>query len=389
MKQEMKRKLEEEMAATNQQGAGAGMSFNARRAEGEGAQMHSARGDTAKAAIVQDPADPFALDQDGLYAHWDFSFAARQQDFDFVDDEVPQLVPDSDSDSESVSESESENEIEHDQDPYDAAKHAVMRPRTSPTSRQTVPGCDPNSMRTRKDDRGRGPGPTLQKSDVNSDAKDLLACMADELSVANNTATAEDYISDSARNALASGAASDAVLLDGGANCPITNNMMHCSNMRKVNRKITVGGNQQVAVTHLVTKRFFKAQLGGDLDFIDVHDTRLAPDFGLSILPEYVLEDEDCTITKRKDKASGKIICTATAPEGLTVLELERTPNKLYYLASGAKEVAYPARSYSTKSTLHYETWSSTIVIINIITIGDTITIYHLLTIAMNNDYNC
>ena len=145
--------------------------------------MQSSRGDTAKAAIVQDPADPFALDQDVL-----------------------------------------------------------LRPRTSLTSRQAVPGCDSNSMRTRKDDRGRGP--TLQKSDVNSDAKDLLACMADELSVANNTATAEDYISDSARNALASGAASDAVLLDGGANCPITNNMMHCSNMRKVNRKITVGGNQ-------------------------------------------------------------------------------------------------------------------------------------------------
>ena len=183
----MRRKLEEEMAATNQQGAGAGMSFNARRAEGEGAQMHSARGDTAKAAIVQDPADPFALDQDGLYAHWDFSFAAsRQQDFDSVYDEVPQLVPDSDSDSESGS----ENEIEHDQDPYDAAKHAVMRPRTSPTSRQAIPGCDPNSMRTRKDDRGRGP--TLQKGDVDSDAKDLLACMADELSVANNTATAAD-----------------------------------------------------------------------------------------------------------------------------------------------------------------------------------------------------
>jgi hypothetical protein len=83
-KQEMRRKLEEEMAATNQQGAGTGMSFNGKRTEGEGAQMQSARGDTVKTAIVQDPADPFALDQDGLFAHWEFSFAAREEhDFHF------------------------------------------------------------------------------------------------------------------------------------------------------------------------------------------------------------------------------------------------------------------------------------------------------------------
>ena len=91
-------------------------------------------------------------------------------------------------------------------------------------------------------------------------------------------------------------------LLDGGSTCAITYDRDNCTNIRKSNAVITVGGGHKFISKEIGQHRFTVATTRG-LRTFNVDNIRICPEFKRNILPEICFLKKNCTVVKKNNTA--------------------------------------------------------------------------------------
>ena len=141
--------------------------------------------------------------------------------------------------------------------------------------------------------------------------------------------------------AQAKGADMKAVtVIDGGSTCSITTTFADCKNVEPCSEEVTVGGKKgsnRLKCEWKGTRVIRQKDLRGDVQEIEVRDTKIMPAFGVKVLPEHVFLRRGCRIIK--DEVGDNLSMEVQHRKSKQVLmraDMHRCG--LFFLGNGAQE---------------------------------------------------